>query len=51
MDTFSPEETRRYARHLVLRGIGGDGQQKQAENQREDYPDANEFEGRDGRQQ
>ena len=28
MDTFSPEETRRYARHLVLRGIGGDGQQK-----------------------
>jgi molybdopterin/thiamine biosynthesis adenylyltransferase len=25
---FSPDETRRYARHLVLRGIGGPGQQK-----------------------
>ena len=25
---FSPEETRRYARHLVLRGIGGVGQQQ-----------------------
>jgi len=25
---LSPEETRRYARHLVLRGIGGEGQQK-----------------------
>ena len=26
--TLSPEETRRYARHLVLKGIGGAGQQK-----------------------
>ena len=26
--TLSPEETRRYARHLVLKGIGGEGQQK-----------------------
>lgn len=25
---LSPQETRRYARHLVLRGIGGEGQQK-----------------------
>jgi molybdopterin/thiamine biosynthesis adenylyltransferase len=25
---FSPDETRRYARHLVLKGIGGEGQQK-----------------------
>lgn len=25
---LSPEETRRYARHLVLRGVGGEGQQK-----------------------
>ena len=25
---FSPEETRRYARHLVLKGIGGEGQQR-----------------------
>lgn len=25
---LSPDETRRYARHLVLRGIGGEGQQK-----------------------
>jgi len=25
---LSPEETRRYARHLVLKGIGGTGQQK-----------------------
>jgi molybdopterin/thiamine biosynthesis adenylyltransferase len=26
--TFSPDETRRYARHLVLKDIGGAGQQK-----------------------
>ena len=26
-DPFSPEETRRYARHLVLKGMGGSGQQ------------------------
>ena len=26
--TLTPDETRRYARHLVLRDIGGDGQQK-----------------------
>ncbi len=26
--TFSADETRRYARHLVLKGIGGPGQQK-----------------------
>lgn len=25
---LSPEETRRYARHLVLKGVGGEGQQK-----------------------
>jgi molybdopterin/thiamine biosynthesis adenylyltransferase len=25
---FSPEETRRYARHLVLKGVGGEGQQR-----------------------
>jgi molybdopterin/thiamine biosynthesis adenylyltransferase len=25
---FTPDETRRYARHLVLKGIGGPGQQK-----------------------
>lgn len=25
---LSPEETRRYARHLVLKGIGGEGQQR-----------------------
>ncbi len=25
---FSPDETKRYARHLVLKGIGGTGQQK-----------------------
>ena len=25
---LSPEETRRYARHLVLRGVGGEGQQR-----------------------
>lgn len=28
MTTLSPEETRRYARHIVLRGVGGEGQQK-----------------------
>lgn len=27
-DPLSPEETRRYARHLVLKGFGGAGQQK-----------------------
>jgi molybdopterin/thiamine biosynthesis adenylyltransferase len=26
--TLAPDETRRYARHLVLKGIGGSGQQK-----------------------
>ena len=26
--SFTPEETRRYARHLVLKGVGGAGQQK-----------------------
>ncbi len=26
--TFSPEEIERYARHIVLRGVGGPGQQK-----------------------
>ena len=26
-EPFSPEETRRYARHLVLKGVGGAGQQ------------------------
>jgi molybdopterin/thiamine biosynthesis adenylyltransferase len=26
--SFSPDETRRYARHLVLKGVGGTGQQK-----------------------
>lgn len=26
--TLSPEEIKRYARHIVLRGVGGDGQQK-----------------------
>ena len=26
--SFSPEEVERYARHLVLREIGGPGQQK-----------------------
>ncbi|MGH8277197.1 MAG: adenylyltransferase, partial [Steroidobacteraceae bacterium] len=25
---FSPEEIERYARHIVLRGVGGPGQQK-----------------------
>lgn len=28
MAALSPEETRRYARHIVLKGIGGAGQQK-----------------------
>lgn len=28
MSTLSPEEIKRYARHIVLRGVGGDGQQK-----------------------
>lgn len=28
MTTLTPDETRRYARHIVLRGIGGEGQQK-----------------------
>lgn len=28
MSALSPEETRRYARHIVLRGVGGEGQQK-----------------------
>ena len=28
LPTLSPEETRRYARHLVLKGMGGAGQQK-----------------------
>ena len=27
-EIFSPEETRRYARHLALKGIGGQGQQR-----------------------
>ncbi|MFD2648179.1 HesA/MoeB/ThiF family protein [Devosia albogilva] len=27
-EAFSPEETRRYSRHLVLKGMGGAGQQK-----------------------
>lgn len=27
-ETLSPEETRRYARHIVLKGVGGEGQQK-----------------------
>lgn len=26
--SLSPDETRRYARHLVLRGVGGEGQQR-----------------------
>ena len=26
--SFSPQETRRYARHIVLKGVGGPGQQK-----------------------
>ena len=28
MSALSPEEIKRYARHIVLRGVGGDGQQK-----------------------
>jgi molybdopterin/thiamine biosynthesis adenylyltransferase len=28
MSALTPDETRRYARHIVLRGIGGEGQQK-----------------------
>lgn len=28
MTTLGPEETKRYARHIVLRGVGGEGQQK-----------------------
>lgn len=28
MTALSPEETKRYARHIVLRGVGGEGQQK-----------------------
>jgi molybdopterin/thiamine biosynthesis adenylyltransferase len=28
VSVFSPEEAKRYARHIVLRGIGGEGQQK-----------------------
>ena len=28
MSALSPEEIKRYARHIVLRGLGGDGQQK-----------------------
>ena len=28
MSTLSPEEIKRYARHIVLRGVGGDGQQR-----------------------
>lgn len=28
MSALSPEEIRRYSRHIVLRGVGGDGQQK-----------------------
>lgn len=28
MSALSPDETRRYARHIVLRGVGGEGQQK-----------------------
>lgn len=28
MSTLSPEEIKRYSRHIVLRGVGGDGQQK-----------------------
>lgn len=27
MTTLSPEETRRYSRHIALRGVGGEGQQ------------------------
>ena len=28
MSALSPEEIKRYARHIVLRGVGGDGQQR-----------------------
>lgn len=28
MSALSPDEIKRYARHIVLRGVGGDGQQK-----------------------
>ncbi len=28
MNALSPEEIKRYSRHIVLRGVGGDGQQK-----------------------
>ena len=28
MTTLTPEETQRYKRHLVLREVGGQGQQK-----------------------
>ena len=28
MTALSPEEIKRYSRHIVLRGVGGDGQQK-----------------------
>ncbi len=28
MSTLSPEEIKRYSRHIVLRGVGGEGQQK-----------------------
>jgi molybdopterin/thiamine biosynthesis adenylyltransferase len=28
VSALSPEETKRYARHIVLRGVGGEGQQK-----------------------
>ncbi len=28
MSALNPDEIRRYARHIVLRGVGGDGQQK-----------------------
>lgn len=28
MSNLSPEEIKRYARHIVLRGVGGDGQQR-----------------------
>ncbi len=28
MSALSPEEIKRYSRHIVLRGVGGDGQQK-----------------------
>ena len=28
MSTLTPDETRRYSRHIVLRGVGGEGQQQ-----------------------